>query len=156
MSTSHVATYGSTVTLTATDTDGVLKKIARSVLATGVGEALNSTAGTYTPTFTNVAGITSLDTTYSHYYQRRGDIVTVTGAKQITTSGAGVASFRVSLPVAATIQNTAFARGPATSGSADYIGGTTFGTAASDDVTVSVRVGAGSAIDVAYCFSYEV
>jgi hypothetical protein len=156
MSTSHIETYGSTVTIVATDTDGVAKKLARSVVAAGVGEALNSAADTYTPDFVNVAGITSLDATYPHYYQRRGDIVTVTGAKAITTSGAGVASFRVSLPIAATIQDTTLARGPVTSGSANYIGGTTFGTAASDDVTVSVRVGAGSAADVSYCFSYEV
>jgi hypothetical protein len=159
MSTSHVATYGSTVTLTATDTDGVLKKIARSVLASGVAEALDATGGTYSPTVTGVTNVSSLGTTRTHYYTRFGAIVTVHGAQIVTATGAGLVEFRLTLPVAADVASVDELTGSASADRAGltFTGFAVFGDSTNDAASIRARVSAGGTdFAVGYSFSYEI
>lgn len=159
MSKARIETYGSTVDLLGIDTDGALKKVARSVVSTGVASALSIEANTYTPTFAISGNITSLGTTYVHYYTRVNvtkDVVTVAGSKDITVTAAGVATFTVSLPVASDLTAADEAMGIVGSISANFVGGTVYADTANNLAIVQVRVGAGGAIGLAYSFSFEV
>lgn len=59
-------------------------------------------SGTYTPTATGVANVTS--TTVSlHQWMRVGNVVTVSGAMTVTATAAGSTQFRLSLPITSDI-----------------------------------------------------
>lgn len=60
--------------------------------------------GTYTPTPTNITGVTAFGTTYSHQYTRLGSIVIVSG-KQTLNSSSGNVAFTITLPISSTLSN---------------------------------------------------
>lgn len=70
-----------------------------TVAAADINKLANITSGTYTP---SVAAQTncSVGAPTLHTYSRSGNTVTVFGSCNVTPSGAGFTSFRVSLPVA--------------------------------------------------------
>jgi hypothetical protein len=79
-------------------------------------------SGTYTPTLTNVATITS-STAYLCQWMRVGNVVTVSGRVDITASSAGfIFTLGVSFPIASTITATANCAGAFGAGSAATTG----------------------------------
>lgn len=157
MSKARIETYGSTVDLLGIDTDGAMKKIARSVVSTGIGTALNVTSGTYTPTFANVSLVSSFGSSQTHIYQRIGNFVSVRGTKSITTSGAGAAEFRLTLPFASTlVSGDCYGTATADSGSVTFTGFAAYPDTVNNQFVIRARGSAGGTYFVAYGFFYEV
>lgn len=143
--------------LDGTDNTGTVK--AATFSGTHTFSSGNLISGTYTPTFTDVSGITS-STARLAQYLRVGNTVTVSGIARITASGASTFELGISLPIAAD-----FATGYECGGLArQYTNLSTDATVAAiiADATnnramlVSATGNAGTAQDWAYAFAYQV
>lgn len=71
----------------------------------GTAEVIDVTYGTYTPTITKIALITSVNTVFPAFYQRIGDIVFVRGTLFVTPSATSSAYIGISLPLAVNFTN---------------------------------------------------
>lgn len=110
-------------------------------------------SGTYTPTLT-AAGIVTATTAHTCFWTRIGDIVTVSGVYEFTTSSSGVATVDISLPVASNFTNSDQLAGsgtPSTAGSADAQANTT-----DDRATLSGQVASATSYRYTFNFSYRV
>lgn len=141
----------------ATDTLTVTKIVASTSIKTA--SIVNDTglaSGTYTPTLTGVANVTST-TARLCTYMRVGNTVTVAGQMTITPSGAGVISVGISLPVASNF-STAYQAGgnghcaAAVTGHGMFIGA----DATNDRVQADYYDAIGSVDDFSFTFTYEV
>lgn len=83
--------------LDGTDNTGTVK--AATFSGTHTFSSGNLISGTYTPTFTNVSGITS-STARLAQYLRVGDTVTVSGIARITADAVSTFELGISLPIA--------------------------------------------------------
>ena len=118
----------------------------------------HSYSGTYTPTVSNVANVSSVGTVETHRYTRIGSIVTVFGAVNLTlTAGPGVlTTFSVTLPVTSNLGAATDVVGTCAdttnSGRAGYV----YGRAADDRALVEYFAPSSGITKVYYQFSYSV
>lgn len=95
-------------------------------------------SGSYTPTVSSEGGVVTSTTAAECFYLRIGSVVHVEGFISVTTSGAGIASFHINLPVASNFSNQA--KGP---GLVTVFGGGTargYGQVESDGTTDDLLV----------------
>ena len=112
--------------------------------------------GTYTPTLTGVANVTST-TARQCTYMRVGNTVTVAGQLSVVPSGAGIISIGISLPVASNFSTTYQAGGSghcaaAITGHGMFIEA----DATNDRVQADYYDAVGSSDDFSFTFTYEV
>lgn len=124
-----------------------------STLSIGLGAI---TSGTYTPTLTNSANITS-STALLCQYMRVGSVVTVSGGVTLTpTLLATLTTLGVSLPVASNLANAENLGGAANSASVASASAAVFCDAANDRATMQmISVGTG-AETFYFSFTYQV
>lgn len=82
---------------------GLFAKVLGSAIATMVGDALNVTSGTWTPTPTNTLNLDSDPTTDGGFYIRVGSIVACAATFTYNPTASGEARFRYTLPVSSDI-----------------------------------------------------
>jgi hypothetical protein len=106
MSKARIETYGSTIDLLGVDTDGALKKIARSVLSDGVMSAESIVVGTWEPTCTAVLNLDAVTSTANCAYIRVGTHVVIAAYFDVDATAAGVFQFRATLPIASAFSSS--------------------------------------------------
>lgn len=111
------------------------------------------TSGTYLPTFTNVLNITS-STAYDLMYTRVGSIATVSGVVEITPTGAGSTTLRITLPIASTLTDFKQLSGTATN--ANNIAAHITGDAANDAAELIWQSTGASTIQFRVLFTYQI
>lgn len=131
----------------------------RVVIANSSGTLSTSntiTSGTYTPTASNAQNAGTI-TAYGHQYTRIGNIVTVSGVVQYTTTASGVVSaIEITLPFSTTFTSTLEATGTATC-SSNFIAGYVSGNNLNNKAVISFKAGASGTVVVAnYTFQYQV
>lgn len=113
-------------------------------------------AGTYTPTLTNVTNVTS-STAKNCQYSRSGNIVTVFGSLDVTTTLAVATEVGISLPVASALAATTDANGVANASSAIATNGYLEADATSDRAALKfIGLSVSGAGTIFFSFSYTV
>jgi hypothetical protein len=102
--------------------------------------------GTYTPTFTSnasgvvtTANITLLSSSLFHF-KRVGNIVTVSGAVNCNASSAGIADFRVTLPITSNLDGTGDVAGTCVRGTSDAVSSASAGLVLGDTTNDCAQV----------------
>lgn len=135
-----------------TPSSGVFTSLQADTITNDTGLA----AGTYTPTLTGVANVSST-TSRQATYMRVGNTVTVAGQFDLTPTGVGLVSVGISLPVASNF-STAYQAGGVghVTGASTGHGGLIEADATNDRVQLDYYDAVGSADTVGYTFTYEV
>ena len=119
-------------------------------------EALNVTAGTYTPTLTGVTNVTA-STPFNCQYSRNGNIVTVFGSLSITTTLAVATEVGISLPIASALAAATDANGIANASSAIASNGYLEADATNDRASLKfIGLSVSGAGTLFFSFSYTV
>lgn len=132
---------------------GTRKTILTSATATAVE------SGTYTPTFTGVANITSISAATVCQYIRVGNVVTVSGFIQLThTTNSAQTSVRISLPIASNFGGVNECAGTATERSWEYNPAALSADVVNDAAIMEFRPtgSAGSTTDYMFTFTYRI
>ena len=108
--------------------------------------------GTYTPTITAVANVTS-STSYVAQYLRVGNTVTVSGKVSIQATSAATTQFRISLPVASSFSNEEEAGG---SLAHNTLSGRLYADVANDDIRGIFGATGASIFAMSFHFTYQV
>lgn len=116
------------------------------------------TAGTYTPTVTGIANVSSVGTVETHRYQRIGNIVTVTGAVNLTlTAGANtLTTVSVTLPIASDFSAASDVAGVLCDTTNSGRGGYVYANAATDTARAEYFCPSSGITKIYYQFSYTV
>lgn len=121
-----------------------------NVITTGISDS-----GTYTPTLTNVANVTS-STAGLSFYQRIGNIVNVTGYITLTPTTNGLnTTIRVSLPIASNFTSATNLHGlfvQANQDKSSYVDGDT----TNDTMTLTFAAGSVASRSLSFTFQYEI
>lgn len=135
-----------------TPSSGVFTSLQADTITNDTGLA----AGTYTPTLTGVANVSST-TSRQATYMRVGNTVTVAGQFDLTPTAVGLVSVAISLPVASNF-STAYQAGGVghVTGALTGRGGAIEADSTNDRVQLDYYDDAGSADTVGYTFTYEV
>jgi hypothetical protein len=153
VSAGSVLKFGTGTTLAQTIT-GANTTLAGTLGIGGVAD--NVKGGTYTPTVTNVSGLTG-GTSFVSKYIRVGNTVTVYGRyNSTTTSPSGTASFRVTLPVASAFSSAEQCYGVGQSESDVIKNIYVRSDATNDEAIITVTSTSASLFSMYYSFSYEV
>lgn len=121
----------------------------------GGGGAVTLDSGTYTPTLTNIANITS-STAYSCQYLRVGNVVTVSGRVDITPTAAVGFQMDISLPIASNLANTNELAGVAAGTQTDRLAGIYGETVNNRASFGGTAPSSGSTIGYLFTFTYRV
>lgn len=129
-----------------------------SATATGTTPAIQS--GTYTPTLANVTNVSATGEAFGRWL-RVGNVVTVSGAVQITPTGTGSTVFGISLPIDSDLTADGSSGNGKLNGTIFRSDGTLEGGGISGDVTnnraqAAIAVTGTSARYFSYHFTYEV
>lgn len=122
------------------------------------GTTLGMTSGTYTPTYTNVANVSSFGTVSDLNYYRVGDMVTVFGRVSIDPTSASInTEFRGTLPIASNFSLFTDAGGSCVcTASAGLVGAVRAETTNNEFTVKYINTAETAAKDFALHFSYRV
>lgn len=126
-------------------------EVKKAAVPAGAGVTLAS--GTYTPTLTNEANITT-STAYQCQYFRVGNIVTVSGKVTIDYTSTGATSMGISLPIASDIANDNEVAG--TCNAEVNNGGVIRGDATNNRAQFYIITGSSAGYDYFFTFTYQI